>query len=274
MELNVKRSHSDDSSFWINLPIGGASCLLILIFLKDLPQAKGQKATWRERLLQSDPIGIALIMGAIISFTLAFQYGGQTMPWSDSKVIGLIVGFGVITIVFVIWEVFNQRYAMFPGYLLGQRYMWSCCLEQCFLAAGYFVFLYYVPIYFQSVHNTTAIRSGVLNLPAVCAVVVGNIISGTVVSKTGQAWPCLFIGTLLASIGSGLVYMFDIGTPQSQWIGFQFLYGFGAGLAWQMTQNILQVNTKPEDMSTATSTILCKCYCSRLIKYARANSAL
>ncbi len=44
-----------------------------------------------------DPVGTVLVMGAVISYLLALQYGGQTMPWRSSVVIGLLVGCGVIS---------------------------------------------------------------------------------------------------------------------------------------------------------------------------------
>ena len=40
-----------------------------------------------------DPVGVILCMASIITFIMAFEYGGQTKPWSSSVVIGLMVAF-------------------------------------------------------------------------------------------------------------------------------------------------------------------------------------
>lgn len=63
-------------------------------------------------MLQLDLIGAALVIGLITSYILAFQYGGQSMSWHSSTVIGLLVGFVLMTIVFIIWEMFQKERAM------------------------------------------------------------------------------------------------------------------------------------------------------------------
>jgi riboflavin transporter FmnP len=63
-------------------------------------------------------------MGALISFILAMQYGGQTKPWKSSVVIGLLVGSALMTIAFVILEVFQGERAMIVPRLIKQRSVW------------------------------------------------------------------------------------------------------------------------------------------------------
>jgi hypothetical protein len=52
------------------------------------------------------------MIGLIISFILALQYAGQTHPWKSSQVIGLLVGFVLLTVVFILWEIFQKERAM------------------------------------------------------------------------------------------------------------------------------------------------------------------
>ena len=82
------------------------------IFFKPPSNAKPAGATTKEKLLQMDFVGAALMMGLIVSFILALQYGGQTHPWDSSVVIGLLVGFVVITITFIAWEIYQKERAM------------------------------------------------------------------------------------------------------------------------------------------------------------------
>ena len=111
--------------FYINLPIGGLAAVIGFIFFKPPSNAKPAEATTKEKLLQMDFVGAALMMGLIVSFILALQYGGQTHPWDSSVVIGLLVGFVVITITFIAWEIYQKERAMIvprlvsdPGHLL------------------------------------------------------------------------------------------------------------------------------------------------------------
>jgi hypothetical protein len=52
--------NTNNHSFYINLPVGGISAALIFIFFKTPPQAMVVKATWKEKLLQMDPVGIGV----------------------------------------------------------------------------------------------------------------------------------------------------------------------------------------------------------------------
>lgn len=98
--------------FYINLPIGGLAAIITFLFFKPPSSAKPAQATLRETLLQLDLVGAALMMGLLISYILALQYGGQTHPWSSSIVIGLLVGFVTISAAFILWEMYQQEYAM------------------------------------------------------------------------------------------------------------------------------------------------------------------
>ena len=71
-----------------------------------------------------DPLGCLLIMGGVISYILALQYGGQTMAWSSSTVIGLIVGFALIFIAFGFWEWYNGERSMITPRLFKHRTVW------------------------------------------------------------------------------------------------------------------------------------------------------
>ena len=64
--------------------------------------------------------GAALMMGLIISYILALQYGGQTHPWDSSVVIGLLVGFVAILLAFVFWQIFQKERAMIVPRLVSQ----------------------------------------------------------------------------------------------------------------------------------------------------------
>lgn len=98
--------------FYINLPLGGVAAAIIIVLFKTPSNAAPAQATFKEKMLQMDFVGAALMMGLIISYILALQYGGQTHAWNSSLVIGLLVGFVVIFLVFVSWEIFQKERAM------------------------------------------------------------------------------------------------------------------------------------------------------------------
>lgn len=82
----------------------------------------------QEELLQMDPLGLSVLIGAIVCFILPLQWGGITKPWSDSSVIGTLVGCLLLLIVFVAIEIRMDDRAMLQGSLLGKKVIRVNCL--------------------------------------------------------------------------------------------------------------------------------------------------
>ena len=100
---------------------------------------KPAEATWKEKIMQLDPFGCFLVMGAVVSLILALQYGGLTHPWNSSVVIGLIVGSFLISVSFAVWEYYQGERAAIPARLLMDRNVWVPSLYTAFFAGSYFV---------------------------------------------------------------------------------------------------------------------------------------
>jgi len=124
------------------------------------------------------------------------------------------------------------------------------------LSGSYFVIVYYLPIYFQSIDDVNPTQSGVRNLPLILAVTFATILSGGSISQNGHAVPLLVGGAAIATIGSGLIYTLDIGSSTGRWIGFQILAGVGYGLSFQVPMIMVQATSPPEDLAASTAIIM------------------
>ncbi|KAF4953593.1 hypothetical protein FGADI_5929 [Fusarium gaditjirri] len=242
--------------FYINLPIGGLAVLVILLTFKTPAGAKVVDATLKEKLLQMDFIGTALVMGASLSLLLALQYGGVTHSWNSSIVIGLLVGFVLMVIALIGVEFWLGERAMLTPRLIRQRTVWVNAVWGFFFTGSYFITLYYLPIYFQSIDNQSPIGSGVRNIPLIALFSVATFASGKAITKTGTAAPYLLVSSIIVTIASGLFYTLDIGTSTGKWVGYQILAGFGYGIGLQVPVVISQAFAAPSDMAPVTSIII------------------
>lgn len=77
------------------------------------------------KILQMDPLGFVLIMGSIICLLLTLQWGGVTKLWSSADVIGVLVGFGLLAIAFIVNEVWQGPQAMLTPHILQKREVWT-----------------------------------------------------------------------------------------------------------------------------------------------------
>ncbi|KAK4229590.1 major facilitator superfamily domain-containing protein [Podospora fimiseda] len=242
--------------FYINLPIGGAAAVAVFFFFHLPAAAAPPKVSWSQKVLHSDPGAFVLIMGAITCFVLATQYAGATHAWDSSEVIGLLVGSAAIPAALIAWEMWLGDYASMPPSLYKKRSLWSASAYQFFFCGAYILLLYYLPIYFQSIKNTSPIQSGVNNLPMVLAASIFTLVSGVVVMKTGYAMPVLVSGSAITTVALGLIYTFDIDTPSSKWIGYQILVGVFMAFGIPHGLTVAQAGAGPEDIPAITGNLL------------------
>lgn len=244
--------------FWINLPVGGLGAAIIILFFQTPSSARPVAASWPERLLQMDLVGACILVGATLCYLLALQYGGQSLPWDDKTVIGLLVGFVTIGAAFVGWEWHLDERAMIVPRLFKKRAIGMSAMFIFFFGGPYYLTIYYLPIYFQSVGGSTAIMSGVKNLPLILAVTISMIGSGIFISATGHGVPVMIFGSTLAVIGAGLLYTLDVHSSMGEWIGYQILGGIGWGVALQVPIIVSQASAAAQDISSVTAMILRK----------------
>lgn len=119
LDMYVRKWAKCDCSFYINLPVGAVSCLFILLFFVNEPPKT--RPDWRGMLRQLDVIGVALIIGAVVCFILAMQWGGTTKSWGDSKVIGTLVGFAIFIVLFIVAQWWQGENAMVHNRIIKRR---------------------------------------------------------------------------------------------------------------------------------------------------------
>ncbi|KAK0609497.1 major facilitator superfamily-domain-containing protein [Immersiella caudata] len=242
--------------FWINLPVGGLAAIIILVFFHTPVSARPVQATWREKLLQMDFAGVTLVVGAIVAFMLAMQYGGTTAPWGSGLVVGLLVGFVGLVAAFIAWECYLGERAIIVPRLFGKRPIWVSCGFAGTFVGSYYLVIYVLPLYFQSVGNASPTMSGVYNLPLIIVTTVSMIASGAIISATGWAIPLQLLGAPLGLIATGLLYTLGADSGVGKWVGFQLLGGVGWGLAFQIPIIMAQASAVQEDISSVTAMVL------------------
>ncbi|KAJ5690529.1 hypothetical protein N7462_004921 [Penicillium macrosclerotiorum] len=242
--------------FYINLPIVGFCILIFLLFFRTTKVMEPAEGTIKEKIINMDPVGTILVIGALLSFLLAMQYGGQTKSWSSSTVIGLLVGFGLLLIVFVAWEYLQGERAILILRLMKSRAVWVN-MTYSFLATGAFsIVSFYLSIYFQSVQGVSATDSGVRVLPLILMISLAMIVSGAIISWTRVATPVLAPAAALTVVASGLLYTLEMETSAQKWIGYQLLGGAGWGAGFQIPIIVAQSSVNINDLAPATVMIL------------------
>lgn len=247
-----KRPHR---CFYINLPIGLLTALFIFFFFHPTKKAKALSVGWKARLEQFDLFGTLVFLPMIVCLLLALQWGGSKYPWSDGRVtcdvtvqiaanivtgriIACLVLFGVLCIIFVGIQFWKQDNATVPPRVFKQRTVASSAWFGAALGASFFVFVYYLPIWFQAIKGASATKSGIMSLPMILGLVIMSLVAGGMITTFGYYTPFLIASAVLMSVGSGLLTTLRTDTGHAKWIGFQVIFGFGVGFG--MVRNYIQ----------------------------------
>ncbi|KAI2629894.1 putative efflux pump [Hypoxylon sp. NC1633] len=242
--------------FFINLPIGAITILVILFFFPEPTRTMPADESLMERVRRFDPVGTILFMPSIICLLLALQWGGTEYPWNNGRIIGLFVVFAVLIIAFLYVQHIQQEHATVPPRIMKMRTMWASSLYAFGVGSGFFIMVYYVPIWFQSVQGLSAVDSGIRNLPMLISVVVFAMIAGILVTVFGYYAPFMVVGTVLMSIGGGLLSTWNPDTTAGAWIGYQILFGAGVGMGMQQPLMAAQTVLDIKDVPTGTSVLV------------------
>ncbi|KAE8344598.1 hypothetical protein BDV24DRAFT_171614 [Aspergillus arachidicola] len=242
--------------FYINLPLGVLPAVIITFLIAPFRGSKKGEVGFLNQLKQMDLPGTACLLPGVICLLLALQWGGSAYPWNNGRIIALFVLAGLLFITFIVIEYISGDRATVPGRVFSNRNVWGSALFGSCVTAGFFLLLYYIPIWLQAVKGASAIKSGIMNLPMLLGSVIFSLLGGTLTSVIGYYMPFAYLTVILMSIGSGLLSTLKVDSGHAQWIGYQFLVGAGVGSGLQTAFAAPQCVLPLEDIPIGTAVVI------------------
>ncbi|KAI4128955.1 MAG: hypothetical protein LQ347_003961 [Umbilicaria vellea] len=243
---------TDRASWRCNLPFGGIALLTVFFFFKN-PERKHGDMTFKEKIKQVDLLGAFFLICAIVCLLLALQWGGSLYPWHDSRVWGCLLGFGLLISIFIALQFRLGDRATIPPRIVSQRTVGASSAFSCLLAMALYTHIFYLPFYFQAVKGTTAEGSGIRSIPYLISITIASIAIGGSITVFGWYTPFMWVGTVVFTVGCGLLYTLRVGSGAGHWIGYQILTGLGAGAGVQIPFIAVQVVLSAKDMPTGNA---------------------
>ncbi|KAH6607730.1 efflux pump antibiotic resistance [Trichoderma cornu-damae] len=240
--------------FYLNLPVGAVAFVFIFFFLR-IPKKPRPPTSATKQILRLDPIGTFFFVPSIVCLLFALQWGGSTYAWSSWRIILLFVVSGVTGMAFAIVQIKMPKTASLPPRVITQRTVLSGTFYMLFTAGAMMLCVYYLPLWFQTTHGVSPVRSGIYTLPLVLGLVAAVLMSGILTQKTGYYVPPMVVGPCIMAVGEGLLSTFKPDTGSSHWIAFQFLAGYGLGFGFQTVNLAIQATLPKEEIPTGVAII-------------------
>lgn len=198
----------------------------------------------KERFLQLDYLGILVIVGGTVCILLGVSWGGNTFAWSDSRVVGCLVGGFVLLALFIFIER-RVRDPIIDPSLFRNHTVLAITAAEFFYGANLLGLMYYVPQFFQLVFGDSATLSGVGLLPMMLGLGIGNPIAAFITSRYEVSLVNAKVGAALQVLASGLMARWNAHTSRAEAVVLLIILGMGQGAAMSGLLLSAQVATTP-----------------------------
>ena len=107
--------------FFINLPLGAVTVLVVIVFFQDPRRTIQLPMTRMQKLKKLDLVSTLVFVPSIISLLIALQWGGTRFGWLNIRIIILFCA-SLTLIGFFIWlQRRKKENALLPPRIIGQR---------------------------------------------------------------------------------------------------------------------------------------------------------
>ena len=229
--------------FWINAPVGAVALILAIVAVPHIPPGRSARF---------DIAGsIALTIG-LVSLVLAVSWIND-----DSQAVAMATAFAVAAIAFVLFFVIELRVEepLVPVRRFTNRTIATGTVISAIVGVGLFSITAYLPTYFQMAYRTTATVSGLVPIATVFGMLVSNLTTGWLASRTGHFRIYPLIGTTLGTVGLAAMALLPLGTPL--WVPMlaMAVVGLGTGAFMSLIVAVVQSAVPRSETGTITASV-------------------
>ncbi|KAI0388679.1 major facilitator superfamily domain-containing protein [Xylariaceae sp. FL0594] len=215
--------------FWINLPLGGACIVVMLVWFHAA--RPGDDLGFLHRLRTIDWIGTVIVVGSSVSVLWALAYGGSSLPWSDGRVAASLAIGLVGLVLFAIWEGSPYcRQPLTPLRVTANRTSAVAYFLTFTNAMLIFWVVFLFPLYFQSVLGVGARESGLWLLPFAFVFPFFAALSGNLMTRFGRYRPLHLLAFGLCTVAYGLCSILGKSSHPALWVIFQIILAISIAL--------------------------------------------
>lgn len=190
------------SVFYVNLPLGVATVLGTLAWLRESRDPRARRLDWP---------GQVTFSAALFLLVLALLRGNDT-GWGSAAIIAELAATGFLLLAFVLVEHLVAA-PMLPLGLFRRRDFTAAQVTAFAISAGFFGLYLYLSLYLQNVLGLSPLRGGLAMLPGTAVIFAVSAASARLMRGLR---PGLVLSTGLVVVGAGVMLMAVVG-PHSSW---------------------------------------------------------
>lgn len=223
--------------FYVNLPFAVLALIGVLFALPKVRTSEQASIDW---------IGSFLLVLGLLPILLGFTWAGSKYDWSSPVEISL---FGAGIIILILFYIYERKAAnpVIDTKLFKNQIFSTSLILGIFVAMGMFGATMFLPLFVQGVVGLDAQSSGLVMSPMMISFIVGSVVSGQIMSRTGKYKKLSHISAILMAVGLFLFTQMDVNTTYPTVIINMIVLGLGIGSLMPLL-NIAVQNAFPYKM--------------------------
>lgn len=233
-------------AFLVNLPLGVLAAVIVAARLPAPVRVVAHRLDWG---------GSALLVVGLSALVVVATLGGTELAWTSPAIITLALAIPLVLVAFVWREAVAPEPALPLGLLRDPIVRIAVGVN---FTSGVLIWcgIFFIPLFVQQVRGVSPTAAGLTLMPLMFGAAVGTLVSGRHVERSGayRRWP--LIGSVLMTVGVGLLATVG-STTSGPIVGFHgMVLGMGIGFVMQPSLLAAQNGAPVEHLGTATSTTL------------------
>ncbi|MCB1670879.1 MAG: MDR family MFS transporter [Gammaproteobacteria bacterium] len=229
--------------FYANVPLGLVALAMVIRKMPNLNHGSGGRI---------DFLGAALLILTFVPFLLALTWGGSRYEWSSPTILGMFGG-SLISLLVFIWVESRTEDAIIPLDLFRNSIFTITNCASFVISMAFLGVVMFMPLFMQVVLGVSATNSGFSMFPLMAGLMFGSILSGRLVSRSGQYKPYMIGGCSILVAGVILLTRIDVDTSPFGLAWRMAVVGLGLGPSQSLINIIIQNAFPPSKIGVATS---------------------
>ncbi len=205
--------------FYMNLPV---ALIALVAVVYALPKVRV------DREVSIDWSGAALLTIGLVPMLLAFTWAGNKYAWASPAIVGMFA-FAILALAVFGWNESRVKDPILTPHLFRNSVFTTTSIIALLVTMGMFGSLMFLPIFVQGVLGKSASTSGEILTPMMLSFIIGSIIGGVIMTRTGRYKLQAFIGALITLAGAYLFTTLGTGTTWPVVVRDMIVLGIGIG---------------------------------------------
>ncbi|WP_426979813.1 MFS transporter [Pseudarthrobacter sp. O4] len=230
-------------TFFVCVPLAVVALILLQITLKIPHIKRPARIDWLGSILLTSGVSLLLIW-------VSFAGNPDYYDWWSWQTAAMVGG-GVVLLALLVVVESRVAQPIISLKIISQRTTALAVLASVAVGVGMFGSSAFLGQYFQVARGASPTEAGLLTLPMIAGNLIGSVLSGQLISRTGKWKRYLVAGAVLLIGGLGLAGTIDHTTE----LWLTGILGLGLGLLMQNLVLAVQNTVRATDIGTASASV-------------------